>query len=190
MADKKKPNNVAKIGKHTPTITQEEFTQKLEKLEEDFENWMETTLTILDTQRKNLWRPDNFCSTFDALINDSVAVLVAKAQRAESNLWAFSLTKKVLTHIENDLNKIEEILRSYSVAKMMDIAQGNAEDELFGMVVYMDKNNMTLDDAWWEALTYNTVRPYGEKFNDAMRQFMEQRNELLAQLPKEEGADE
>lgn len=162
-------------------ITREEYVKEWDNLCEEFHAWRDSVELIIDTQQKNLYRADAFMMTINQVLESPMAKTVAKGSDG-SNLWAFGFAKKVQNHIAETLGKLKDIFHKYTVGDALNVGRGEVDDPIFLMIPYIDKEQATLESVWWGDITYQTIRPYGEKLSDTAKKLVEEVNALDARL--------
>lgn len=134
----------------------------------NFNEWRDMVIETIKTQKLNLYRADYYVSMFAQVATNDLARLVAHAQNNDTLLWAFNFSKKVVEHVDITLGKLQDIFATFTYEQVIQDGLQEAQDPIVKMVPYFT-DKCTLDEVYWGDVTYQTIRPYGEKLSDAIR---------------------
>lgn len=146
----------------------DQFEAFLDEEESNFNIWRDMVCETIWVQKSNVRRADMYSSILFQVANNDLAKAVAHAEKKETILWAANFAKKVASHIENTLDSLAAIFSKFDYTELLKGGVKAAEDPLFSMVPFFD-DNATIEEIYWGDITYQTIRPYGEKLNDAVR---------------------
>lgn len=182
----KKPTPIAQMKpKHSKTkMTPFDLTDFIDEETTNFNQWRDMVCETIKVQRSNVRRADMYSSILFQVANNELAKQVAHADKEKSILWAVNFTKKVAAHIEKTLDKLADIFKTFSYDKLISGGVKAAEDPLFKMVPFFTEK-VTIEEIYWGDITYQTIRPYGEKLNDTVRNAYQRFCSIKEQLDDE-----
>ena len=185
MAEKKKTPIAQMKPKHAKVkMNVDNFNDFIKSEDEEFAAWRNMVCETIRVQRSNVRRADMYSNILFQVANNELAKQVAHADKDYSMLWAVNFTKKVAAHIEGVLDKLESIFGEFTYGGLIRGGVKAAEEPLFSMVPFFD-DKVTVEEIYWGDITYQTIRPYGEKLNDAVRNAYQRFCSIKEQLDDE-----
>ena len=171
--------------KHSKTkMTKDQFNEFLSSEIDNFDEWRNMVQETIKVQRSNVRRADMYSSILFQIANNDLARMIAHADKDGSLLWAVNLARRVASHIENILDELESVFGDFTYNELIKGGVRAAEEPLFKMVPFFN-DKVTAEEIYWGDITYQTIRPYGEKLNDAVRGAYQRFNSVKDQLDEE-----